>query len=464
MSSLAAATGHLPSNFRALTLVVLLLCAATGMRAQCTSAERALYVPPKAAAKKAANEEPLLPEAGYLSSTSYTSQFFGFSLDLPLSSHGHQIMLPLMPERQHALLALQYEKDNRTGYITITAVDPHPGMEVNTPEEQEQQMKAWARTGGASGSTGQFVIPDYMLHTGHFYYAIRHKGPNYAAQYWTNINNYAIKVVIGTNDKEFLRKAKIVMAEVRFYCPQDDGTLTTKDGKPVRPEGGPYDGPTVPTFRVNAAIRDQPARTIPLGGVSGGAYRNPDLGLQYDIPQGWEPLAAESTNDPPLDQAAMRESAFLHACSQTLLRIAPPGGDTVTPRPSQPMIVLRALDPNCLSMRTATRLGDKPANDEVAANLEQLAEFGQIATDELVSISGHLFMVFHGTIAAPTTGSDDLANRMSQSIFATRYNKLLLVWSLLAPTTSDLNAIPASGVTFAGSPPIELRAALSARK
>jgi hypothetical protein len=73
-------------------------------------------------------------------------------------------------------------------------------------------------------------------------------------------------------------------------------------------------------------------------------------------------------------------------------------------------------------------------------------------------------MVFHGTIAGPTTPSGDLSSRMSQSIFVTRYNKLLLVWSLIAPTTADLNAIPTSGVTFAGSPPIALRASLNVKK
>jgi hypothetical protein len=128
------------------------------------------------------------------------------------------------------------------------------------------------------------------------------------------------------------------------------------------------------------------------------------------------------------------------------------------------MIILRALDPNCLSLRTATRLSDKRTNDEVAANLEALTEFGQIATDELATIAGHLFMVFHGTIAAPNSAGNDLASRMSQSIFATRYDKLLLVWSLMAPTTADLNSIPTGRIIFAGSPPIDLRASLSAKK
>ena len=463
MSSLAAATSHLPRSLRVAALLVLLVCAGSSLRSQCRTDRLNSYVPPKVA--RPANEEPLLPEAGFLSNTTYTSQFFGFSFDLPLTVQGHQILMPLMPEREHALLALQYEKDTRTGYITVTAVDPHPGMEVSTPEEQADQLRDWARNGGDTGSRSQFTLPDYMLRTGHFYFSVRHKGPNYAAQYWTYINNYAIKVVIATNDKEFLNRAKTLMAKARFYCTEDDGTLVTKDGKPVKPEGEPYFGPTVPTFRVNAAIRDQPARAIPLGTVSDGAYRNPEIGLQYDLPQGWVSVVPEITKDPPLGDAAMRESAFLHACSQTLLRIVPAGRDDPASHEPKPMIILRALDPNCLSLRTATSLRDKRTNDEVAANLEQLAEFGQIATDQIVTLSDHLFMVFHGTIAAPDSGdAGDLASRMSQSIIATRYDKLLLVWSVMAPTTAALNALPTGGVTFAGSPPIELRASLNPGK
>jgi hypothetical protein len=125
------------------------------------------------------------------------------------------------------------------------------------------------------------------------------------------------------------------------------------------------------------------------------------------------------------------------------------------------MIVLRALDPNCLSMRTATSVRDKRVADEVAASLEELAEFGQIGSDELVSLSDHLFMVFHGTLAV-SSRDQDLNQRMSESIFATRFNKVLLVWSLMAPTSAALNEIPTNGIVFDGSPPIDLRTSLRA--
>jgi hypothetical protein len=404
-------------------------------------------------------EEPILPEAGFLSDTHYTSQFFGFTLDLPLNVQGHEIMLPVMPERQHSLLSLQFEKGLKKGYINITALDPRPGLDVKSPEQQqENEMRMWAQNGGPTGLTPLFPLPDYMLHTGHWYYSLRHKNEFFAAQYWTAINNYVVKVMVNTNDKEFLGKAKTAMADAHFFCPQEDGTLLTTKGKPVQVVGEPYQGPTVPTFRVNKALQDQPGKAIPQGQVNAGVYRNPDIGLQYTLPQGWQALPPERS-DPPED--ASREYQFLHACSQTLLRAVP------EPAPGKsylggPMIVLRALDYNCLSMRTPFTLADKRPLDETAATLEEFGEFGEINTDQLRTVAGHLFMVFHGFYDT-TVRTEDLSKRLAQTIYATRFNKLLLVWSVMAPTSSELEQIPTGGIVLAGEPPIHLEQSLRAR-
>jgi hypothetical protein len=53
---------------------------------------------------------------------------------------------------------------------------------------------------------------------------------------------------------------------------------------------------------------------------------------------------------------------------------------------------------------------------------------------------------------------------MSQAIFATRYNKLLLMWTVMAPDAAALAQVPTSDILFDGSAPIDLRAALQARK
>src|SRR5579862_6811285 len=422
---------------RALLYALLYLFAAGAVYAQCpvpdpTDADVSVHPELSGKPAKALSEEPLLPEAGFLSNTRYTSQFFGFGLDLPLTVEDHEIMMPVMPEREHALLSLQYENGQHRGYITITALDPKPGFDLKTPEQQEAQTRTVTQPGVANPDVlPQLPVPDYMLSKlPRFHYALRHEGKNYLAEYWAPIQNYKVKVVIGTNDKDFLGKARAAMQDVKFYCTQDDGTLTDIEGNEIKPKGEPYHGPTVPTFRVNRALRDQPGKTIAAGEVNNGVYRNQSIGLRYDLPAQWRVLPPKPDN-PPVDPIAQREFSFLQACTQTLLRV----GQATQPGQSQEgaAIVLRALDPNCLSLHTPTSLSDKHTLDEVGASLEQLGTFGEVATDQLVALSGHLFMVFSGTYD-DAAHDEDLPVRMSQSIFATRYTSYCLCGVYGRPT------------------------------
>lgn len=455
MSRLSVAAQFLSRELRAAALLlVFLLCVAIVLPAQCPVADDDPNVMFKRPAPvRPANKEPLLPEAGFLTNTHYTSQFFGIDFDLPLTVQGHEIMMPVMPDKQHALLALQYEKGEHTGYIIVTATDPQPGQQINTPEKQRQVLEQWNNQNSGWGAQNPFPVPPFLLNPGRFNQSTHRSGRNTAIQYWTGIDNYMVKVVIGGNDPDFLHKAKSLMADAKIYCPQDDGSMITKEGKPVKVEGTPYYGPTVPTFRVNAALHDEPGKNIPAGEVVEGAYRNSELGLQYQLPAGWAPLPPDKSDPPPVEASALRVYRFLHACSQTLLTIGPQHPAKDQPAP---MIVLRALDPNCLSMHTAISLKDKRTMDAVAASLEEMNEFGQISTDELEMMHGHLFMVFHGTLATAERG-EDLGIRMSQSIFATRYNKMLLLWSVIAADRDALKEVPVSNIVFEGSPPIALK-------
>ena len=439
-----------------LACVVFALLAAGLAGAQCPTPGPDSPFVPKLPAEKRAAAEPVLPEAGLLSNTHYTSQFFGFSFELPLTVDGHRVIMPLMPEKRHALLALQFEHGQQSGYILVTAEDPRPGFDVNIPEARQRELDSLASTPGAMAGVVPVPVPQFMLRNGHFHHRFSRRGRNYAAEYWTGINNYLVKILVFTNDEPFLRKAKDAMSDARFYCPQDDGTLLDSQGKPVMVMGEPYAGPTVPTFRVDAALHDEPGKQIPAGEFSDGIYRNPELGFQYTLPAGWKPVVSEPL-DPPTEATALREYRFLHACSATLLQAIPPE-QKVSEANKGAAVVLRALDPNCLALRIANSLTDKRGADEVAASFEELREFGQIGSDELISIAGHLFMVFHGTISTVPRGAE-LGARHSQIMFATRYNKLLLVWTFLAPDVSALDALPTGELTFEGSPAIQMHAA-----
>lgn len=435
---------------RAWTAAVLLLMAVTGAAAQCPTANPDPRLLPRYPVQASeAQAEPMLPEAGLLSNTHYTSQYFGFSFELPLTVQGHEIMMPVMPEKQHALLALQFEQGEQRGSIMITATDPPPGFDGKTPESIQREVDSWAHPGPQAGGLPQasISVPDYLLRSNHFRHRVTRRGRNYTAEYTTDIDNYSLRILVATNDEHFLHKAKDALSDAQFYC-ANDGTLTDDHGEPVKVPGRPYAGPTVPTFLVNAALRDQPEKKIAPGEVADGVYRNPELGLRYALPAGWAPIASGPV-DPPLEATALREYRFLHSCSQILLQAAPrdPAAD------DRSAITLRALDPDCLAMRTAASLTDKRGVDEVAASLEELREFGEIGSDQLMSDSGHLFMIFHGTIAAAPRGAE-LAARLSQTIFATRYNKLLLVWTYMAANTTALQQLPTGTIVLGDSPGI----------
>jgi len=448
---------------------ILALGSVIATRAQCGPLR---FDPSKLPGHNAPHERPL-PESGYLSNTTYTNDYFGFSLDLPIPAQGHLVKLPLMPEGQHALLAVAYQNGDRSGSLTIDAIEPREGLEGFSAKQQEQQLSG--RTPGIQpgqqnetqpqvGAQGalvaplpQVAAPQFYLPSERFHSSEQHKGEKYTATYLTQIKNFRVGVLIATNDKDFLQKSKQAMAAVRFYCTAENGTLATKEGNLVTPEGERYEGPTVPTWRADVAIQSNLGLAIPPGEVSDGVYHNSDLGLQYELPKGWDVLPTHNGGNLPADPAYLREFEFLHACSRTLLRIQQPGSSDGGPS-RRPMIVLRALDPKCLSMRIPTEPSDTTTAEEVGVALEALLEFGQVASHQLVPVSDHLFMIFHGTIAVPAQGTQ-LAQRMSQTMFATTQNKILLVWSFMAPTSSELATMPGSGIRFDGAEPTELNSA-----
>ena len=416
------------------------------MHAQCVLTR--LVSEPKTCGSTPESEKKLLPEDGYLSTTSYSSEFFGFTLDLPIATNGHLITILAMPEKHHALLAIGFEQKHHYGTLTVTAEESPRELEWyedQQPDECHVDSTPHIRR----------QIPGGMLQYGAFYANVRQWGKNHSQHYWTRIKNYIIRIAVDSNDKDFLQKSKIAVKEAQFYCAQADGKLTTKEGKAVALKGEPYHGPTVPTSLAGTAIQDKPGLEIPLGAVSEGVYRNPALGLQYELPKGWDILQAEVSSDPPQDARELREYELLHACSRTLLRAMRHGPSDAAPQDPRPLIILRALDPACLSMRTPASAGDKGIADEIAANLDLFTEFGEIKSYELVSLGDRLFAVFHGTIGwrAP---EEVLSRRLSEALFATQHHKLLLMWSLMAPTSAELEAMPATTITFDDSQPVKL--------
>ena len=196
-------------------------------------------------------------------------------------------MMPLMPPGQHALLAMGFQQGRHSGTLLITASEPNNPIHEMSDEERKAEFQAWAK----GEPRHQITPPDWLTRTGRFYHITKHSGDLTTVQYWTFIKNYLIRVKVESNDAAFLRKSKEAVHEVKFYCAQEDGTLITEQGDTVPTPGEGYQGPTIPTSVVNAALSEKPAlEQIERGEVATGAYRNDELGLTYTYPTTWEPV------------------------------------------------------------------------------------------------------------------------------------------------------------------------------
>ena len=439
----------------ACVLIVLLIGGAPAITAQCPlSDEDAPPLPPTAAELAGSSTlvgEPLLPEAGNLSDRVYTSRFFGFAIDLPIPLDGHRILIPPLQTGEHALLGIGFQNGKRSGTLTITAGAHVEVGHKATPQEKEEDFERWAQ---GKPPRQQREPSDAMQRSGHLNHVETHVHDIYGARYWTVIKNYTIRFTVETNDARFLKQAKQSIRAIKVYCPLDDGTLVRPDGKRFTPEGANYEGPSIPTDRVDEAISTRPAdETIPPGETAAGTYRNPGLEFQFDLPLGWQALEPEPFG-PPKDATAERIEYLLGACSKTLLRAAPAA--EANPEPGiAPTLVLRALDQTCLSLPAPAAESDTLRSESLGEYLEMFGEFGEIKSNRLLTLSGRLFAVYDGMFPVTISGRQ-LEERAFETVAVTRYRKLLFVWSWTAASKAGLQAIPPGSTVFGEEKPLRL--------
>jgi hypothetical protein len=429
-----------------LTLALWFLAGAAIAQCPVNNPEDDLPPPPETVSSSTRHGEPRIPESGYLSATSYASTYFGFVIDLPIELEGHRLMLPIMPPGQHALLAVGFQKSRRSGTMLITASEPPNPLHEMTDEERKAEFQAWAK----GQPTHQINPPDWLTRTGKFYHIAKHTGDVTTVQYWTFIKNYLIRVKVSSNDAAFLRSVKTAVSGVRFYCAQEDGTLFDDKGNLVPTPGEGYQGPTIPTSVVDTALTEKPALDVlERGEVTGGVYRNEQIGMVYNFPATW----AASHEDPvpePKDEIERRTRDVLDACSLLLLRLRPAGNEA-----GESSITLRAIDQTCLALPAPMSATDHFGAEELGAYLQVLGAFGELRSTQVEKKGDKIFSEYSGVIGEHTKG-DPLGQRQVDAVAVTRHRKLLLVWTWRAPSPAELQAMPATSVSFEGGEPIQL--------
>jgi hypothetical protein len=425
-------------------LGVLLLVAATNAFSQCRlpKSAGANGTPPDAAALE---HESLLPESGLLTSTTYTSLYFGFTFELPIPLEGHRLMLPIRLAGEHALLGIGFQNGQHYGTLEVTAGGRRDEGEHNmTPEQEQEAVDNIARSKPGAAPMERL---DYAPEPIKLKRVDKHAGEVHGTRFSARIKNYMVRFTIQTNDKSFLAKARKNIEDIRVFCTDAAGSFFTVEGKPFNPKGTFTDGPTIPTATVDEAISSRPAeQTIPHGSyIASGEYRIPQLGLSYTLPEGWTMtgLPSENVDDPSDPALAQRLNYLWAACARTLFRAVAPGGSAT--------VQLRALDQSCLGLPSPTSHTDTFGSESLGEYLQMLGRFGKIKPGRLVESGGRLFSVYPGTVFLGPH-AQDLEHRSAEVILATRYRKLILAWCWSAPSEADLRSIPSSSLILGDSP------------
>jgi hypothetical protein len=391
--------------------------------------------------------EALLPESGLLTDDTYTNLYFGFSFHLPLSIHGHRLMLPLSPPGEHALFAMGFQDSRRYGTLEITAGGNSAEYDQRiTPDQAQQREDDIARS-----KPGAPKSLDYAPAPIKFKRKDKHGGEVHATQYSARIRDYDVRFTIQTNDKAFLDRARQAIEEVKIFCTDDTGRLFTPDGKPYVARGAVTNGPTIPTAIVDEAIGNHPAeRTIPLGKIADGRFRIPQLDFSYTMPAGWianqRPPAPD--DEGAGDTLAERLLDLWKSCARNVLDVSPAANGAAR-------LQLRVLDQACFGLPAPAALTDSFGSESLGRYLQMLDHFGKIKSNRVVESGGRLFSIYEGTVASgPPT--NNLEQRDAEVIAITRYGKLLFAWCWTAPTMSELMQVANSQAQFGSSPPITI--------
>jgi len=395
--------------------------------------------------------EALLPESGLLTDDTYTNLYFGFSFHLPMSIHGHRLMLPLSSPGEHALLAMGFQDDRRYGTLEVTAGGNSAEYDQRiTPDQAQQREDQIARSKpGARNRLDYAPAPLKVKRTD------KHSGERRATQYLARIKDYDVRFTIQTNDKAFLDKARQGIEDVKIFCTDDTGRFFTPDGKPYIPHGVATSGPTIPTAIVDEAIGNHPAeQTIPPGRFADGKFRMPQSDFSYALPAGWVPDTRPPAPDDEGagDTLAERLLDLWHSCARNVLDANPATNGAAR-------LQLRVLDQACFGLPAPASITDSVGSESLGRYLQMLGRFGEITSNRLVEFGGRLFSVYEGTVPAPPPTSN-LEQRDAEVIAITRYGKLLFAWCWTAPTMSELMQVPGAQVQFGSSPPITIGPAM----
>lgn len=389
------------------------------------------------------------PEDAYLSATRYTNVYFGFSFEFPESAGLKPVPQPASLDRRIQLLELSGVPYPHSA-ITISAYEyknkNYTDAKGILRKELDQEL--------FSGVEQLHGIGKTTCGSQTFYYFETRKGPDQHTELAAEMNGYVVDVDLRARDVNLLHALLTAFQHAEFFTPQEAA-------KHAGPNAATYQGPAISAQHLREVRESEPAEHMDPGKIESGVYRNAQIGVTYQFPQGWnvEPDGAiepsvEHYREKVLGEPSLgpRERAVVKACRRTLLSAWRTKPDTQGEVSYEDFgeVTLTAMPLSCFpNIRFPEDVRDAVAVRQFVAGLSFTQPLQRDMTEaKTFEADGKPFVLTHGTIAYKEEG-DALTKRVSVSMAMTQQRGYLLIWLFAAPHDAELRELMVARAAFA---------------
>ena len=381
------------------------------------------------------------PEDAFLSTTRYANAYFGFEFEFPAEARLKPVPMPASVDRRIQLLEL------------IGPAPQHAGVSISA---YEYKGKNWTDAKGIlrhqldqdlfTGVEELHGLSKTTIDGHQFYYFETRRGVEQHEELATELNGYVLLVVLGANDPQMVKSLTSAFSRLKFLTPQEAQ-------RQAGPEAVAYEGPAVSSHRLRELKESPPADRMDPGKIEGNVYRNAQIGIRYEFPNGWslhpqgavEPAVLryrERVSDEPV--MGPRERDVVKACRRTLVSAwkSKPAEDGEVPYDEFGEVTLSAMPLACFPN---IRFPDDP-HDAASVRIFLVGfSFSQplqrdMSDARTFEAGGKTFVLTHGTIAFKQEG-DALSRRISVAMLLTQQRGYLLVWLFAAPHDAELREL-----------------------
>ena len=385
------------------------------------------------------------PQDGYLSSDRYLSRFFGLSIVFPKELSLQPLRMAEEQGNVRWLLGLETAADQPPCRILITATEaPQKGKPGDwLREEMERQNREVDKLRAIKIGGVAFWRAEVKPRLGEEQVG--------SVEYMGGIEGYELRIRLGGDLGANLDALRSALEAATFL---DSAEIPTK-----APSGmAAYTGPAYPDL----SYPTEAIAALKPGTVEGRSYKNPALGLNFQIPDGLQPRGEEmlqrdiETGHERIwenTRHARLEHDVAMACSRPLL-LADEGRESSDGH-AVAAVMMTALDPACLGGIHFP----KSVQDGPALQMAAVAVSGQLLSKHTLNQTqgkayarrGHIFLNVTGTFYRP---EPDTKLRVVNfvRVISTELNGYWVIWAFVAPDKGSLDRL--SNVQLSFYPPV----------